>query len=359
MTVQQPDFKAKRVLVVAPAWVGDMVMAEPVFSRLKALGAAHVAVLAPSWTRALTTRMPTVDSEIAADFAHGELALKSRYVLAKSIRDTFDIAVILPRSLKSALIPFFAGIKTRIGYVGECRFGLLTHAYRLDKTLLPLTRDRFLYLVDKEKPQQPSNPVLIADKTNAWRLLADNGILFSDNDSGQNINNFKSTDSGQKILILCPGAEYGPSKQWSLSRFAAIANLAKQAGATVIALGSAKDQAIIQTIQNQASNVISLAGKTSITDAIDLLAIADAVLCNDSGLMHIAAAVQVPLLAIYGSTTPNMTPPLCAHAKVLQTPLTCRPCFLRQCPKTGADYMRCMDSIHVEQVWQWLAPRLL
>lgn len=335
----------RRVLVIAPAWVGDMVMAQTLFILLKQQGVEHLAILAPKWTLAVSERMPEVDERILGDFAHGQLAFGERKRLGQSLKGRFDAAIVLPKSLKSALVTFFARIPTRTGYVGECRYGLLNDARRLDKQRLPKTIQRFAYL-GFSRHAEPADlsilrslsalpcPKLQTDTDNQKRLTTEFALR-------------------SPVLALCPGAEYGPSKQWDLSRVAEVANRAHANGYQVIALGSPKDSAFIETIQQHAPQVQNLAGQTTIIDAIDLLAMADAVLTNDSGLMHIAAAVETNVFAVYGSTTPAMTPPLSDKAVIFaDDSLSCRPCFKRQCPKSGSDFMACMQSTTAETVWQ-------
>ncbi len=335
--------KAQRVLVIAPAWVGDMVMAQVLFSQLKAQGISHLAILAPKWTLAVAERMPEVDELILGDFAHGQVALSARRQLGKSLIGRFDTAIILPKSLKSALVPFFAKIPRRIGYVGELRYGLLTDARRLDKKRLPKTIQRFAYLgIDKSSTLPPlTYPQLLQDSNNQARLLR----LFN---------------LSQPLLALCPGAEYGPSKQWHLTRVAAVAEHAVKAGCQVIALGSRKDTPAIKTMQAITPQIKNLSGQTHLIDAIDLLGLARGVLTNDSGLMHIAAAVNSSVFVVYGSTTPQMTPPLTDKGVIFaDKTLACRPCFQRQCPKKGQAFMACMKATTAQQVWQAIEKTLL
>lgn len=325
-----------RVLVIAPAWVGDMVMAQTLFKGLKSQGVSHLAVVAPQWTLDVAQRMPEVDELILGNFAHGQLALRARRQLGQSLIGRFDQAIVLPKSLKSALVPFFAKIPQRIGYIGECRYGLLTDPRRLDKKRLPLTIERFAYLglpKDSSVVNLP-RPHLLTDHETQQRLIEQFALH-------------------RPLLVLCPGAEYGPSKQWYSADFAAVAEKAVNSGYQVIALGSPKDDAVIEKIKSICPSVINLSGKTSITEAIDLLGLAAAVITNDSGLMHIAAAVNVPVFAIYGSTTPEMTPPLTDKAVIFADEnLACRPCFQRQCPKKTTEFMCCMTATTPDAVWQ-------
>ncbi len=322
------------ILIIAPAWVGDMVMAQSLFKMLKQQGASKVSVLAPKWTLEVAKRMPEVDEFILGDFAHRQLAFGQRKKLGKSLLNKFDTAIILPKSFKSALVPFFAKIPNRIGFIGELRYGILTDARKLNKETLKRTVDRFIFLgcSNSSLKNLIANPRLETNMKNQQYLKSKFNL-------------------SEKILTLCPGAEYGPSKQWSLNRFAEIANFALDNGFQIIALGSEKDSSFIDVIQNNSKQIINLAGKTTITDAIDLLSMSDKVLTNDSGLMHIAAAVGVEVFAIYGSTTAEMTPPLSDKAVIIKNNnISCSPCFKRECPLKGSDFHKCMQSITVNKV---------
>jgi len=313
-----------------------MVMAQTLFSLLKSQGNQHLSVLAPEWTLALAKRMPEVNNTVLGDFAHGQLAFGARKALGKSLRGQFDSSIVLPSSLKSALVPFFAKIPYRVGYIGECRFGFLTDARKLDKNLLPRTIDRFTYLATQTAKAIPeiTLPHLNVDSDNQQRLR-------------------KQHDLHAPILAMCPGAEYGPSKQWPPDNFAKVAAHAICYGYQIIALGSGKDSALIANIRQHTPAIIDLAGKTSITDAIDLLDLSSVVVTNDSGLMHIAAAVNTHVIAIYGSTTPAMTPPLSKRASIFANDeLDCHPCFKRTCPKKGNNFMRCMQATSADRIWQ-------
>ncbi len=328
----------KKVLIIAPAWVGDMVMAQSLFKDLKEKGVEKISILAPKWTLEVAKRMPEVDELILGDFAHGQFAFSKRKEIGKSLINQFDTAIILPKSFKSALIPFFAKIPNRIGFVGELRYGLLTETRKLDKTNFPKTVQRFVFLGnDNGKKDENVNFEIIKPKLTV--NLENQRILK------------EKFGLSNKLIAICPGAEYGSSKQWSLKRFAKVSNIAITKGYQVIALGSAKDSAFIETIQNNSKSVINLAGKTTIIDAIDLLAMSEKVLTNDSGLMHIAAAVGSEVFAIYGSTTTKMTPPLSEKAKIIKNNnIDCSPCFKRECPLKGEEFHKCMKTISVDSV---------
>ncbi len=312
-----------KILVIGPAWVGDMVMAQTLFKLLKQRAPeVTIHVLAPMWTSPLLERMPEVSKVLALPIKHGALALRKRYVIGKHLRhEHYDQAIALPNSFKSALIPFWARIPCRIGWRGEMRYGLLNDRRILDKTKLPLMIERFAALgLDKNAvlPKELPWPKLEAKKL-------DDAVLqkFGLNHAAL----------GNKILALCPGAEYGAAKRWPASYFAEVARAKLAAGWQVWLFGGNKDQAIAAEIQQHTSNgCVDLTGKTSLAEVIDFLAIVSVVVSNDSGLMHIAASLERPLVVIYGSSSPKFTPPLTKDVSIISLNLPCSPCFKRECP---------------------------
>lgn len=328
-----------RILVIGPAWVGDMVMAQVLFRCLKALHPeATIDVCAPEWSRSLTERMPEVNHSLSLKLGHGQWGWGARKALGQSLKGQYDFAYVLPNSWKSALIPFWAGIPERVGYVGEWRFGLLNRARRLNKTVLPLMIERFAalaYPTGAVLPDPLPKPRLVVHPDNVRAALARYGLKAE-----------------KPILAMCPGAEFGPSKRWPETYYADIANRALAVGKQVWIFGSPKDSIVAKAIMDASQQAcVDLTGKTSLGDAIDLLSLASQVLSNDSGLMHIAAALDRPLVAVYGSTDPSFTPPLSDHATIVRTGISCSPCFKRECP---LGHHRCMKDLSVEQVWQAL-----
>ncbi|MDO3387404.1 lipopolysaccharide heptosyltransferase II [Gilvimarinus sp. SDUM040013] len=331
---------AKRVLIVGPSWVGDMVMAQSLFKALRRHSPdMHIDVLAPAWSRPITERMPEVATSIDMPVGHGKVMLKARWRLARELaKSGYDQAIVLPNSLKSALVPAFAGIAVRTGWRGEWRYGLLNDIRTLDKEQFPLMVDRFVALgAPSSAPSQLAAPwpSLSSDQSRLPSLLHRYNLR---------------TDS--PVLALCPGAEFGPAKRWPAIHYAALAQAQIEAGWQVWVFGSAKDAPVAQDIvahlpESSRAQVYSLAGETTLADAIDLLAASDAVVSNDSGLMHIAAALGRPLVAVYGSTSTAFTPPLGDKVKTVSLSLSCQPCFARQCPLT---HQKCLVDLAPAQV---------
>lgn len=325
-----------KIVVVGPAWVGDMVMAQCLFKVIKQHNPnVIIDVLAPSWSLPLLARMPEVANAIVMPIGHGKLALAERYRLAKSLRDQYQQAIVLPNSFKSALIPLWAHIPLRTGWRGEMRYVVLNDVRKLDKVRYPLMIERFMALglpANAALPKEYPLPELIISSESQHAALAHHQLAIT----------------SVPILALCPGAEFGPAKRWPEEHYAAIANEKLQAGWQVWLFGSAKDQDSASKIMAlTAQRCVDLTGQTQLEAAIDLLSLATVVVSNDSGLMHIAAALRKPLVAVYGPTSASFTPPLHDKAKIVSLSLPCQPCFQRTCP---LKHHHCMQNLLPEQV---------
>ncbi len=331
--------RSLKILVVGPSWVGDMVMAQTLFITLKRIFHGHwpeIDVLAPAWSRPILARMPEVNRAIDMPVGHGQVRLADRRALARQLRASrYDWAIVLPNSLKSALIPLLARIPRRTGWVGEQRYGLLNDARRLDKLRYPLMIERFVALAVPDGnpfPRPIPPPALTVDAGNVSAARA----------------RFALQDE-RPVLALCPGAEFGEAKRWPAAHYAAVAAERLAAGWQVWLFGSKNDQPVTGEIaaalpDDQRDQVQDLAGRTELADAVDLLSVADAVVSNDSGLMHIAAALGRALVVVYGSTSPGFTPPLGERVRIERTGVECSPCFQRECPLTEQRY-RCLTEL--------------
>jgi heptosyltransferase-2 len=312
--------KQERILVVGPAWVGDMVMAQSLFMSLQQQNPdVTIDVLAPAWSLPLLSRIPQVNEAIVLPVMHGELALATRFKIGRQLRNKgYTRAIVIPRSFKAALVPFFAGIPVRTGYRSEMRYGLINDMRPLDKEVLTQTVQRQVALGLPGTADQPPTtpyPELRIDDHNQKRLLSDLGL---------------SLDS--PIIGLMPGAEYGPAKQWPIAYYQELAAKLIASGYQAWVFGSKKEYALGEQIAQAGSGVINLCGKTHLEDVIDLIALCDSVVSNDSGLMHVACATGRRVIAIYGSSSPVYTPPLSKNAEVIYLNLECSPCFKRICP---------------------------
>ena len=295
----------------------------------------HIDVLAPPWTEKLLRQMPEVHDVITNPFSHGDFSLLSRRRFGMQLRVAhYSQAIVLPNSWKSALVPFFADIPVRTGFAGEMRYGLLNDARKLNKKKLPLMVERFAQLAEARhdevaRPLPP--PQLQVSEAQRSEALAKFGLTLD-----------------KPVAVFCPGAEYGPAKRWPPQYYAELAQYLRAQGYAVWLIGSAKDSPIAETIVALGNEPCrNLCGVTDLVEAIALLSCADLVVSNDSGLMHIAAALNRDLLAIFGSSSPQFTPPLSDKAQVLSLGLSCSPCFKRVCP---LGHFNCMLKLPPKEV---------
>ncbi|HEY8358032.1 MAG TPA: lipopolysaccharide heptosyltransferase II [Ramlibacter sp.] len=311
--------------VIAPQWIGDAVMTEPLLRRLQARG-ERLAVGALPWVAPVYRAMPQVDEVIELPFRHGGLQFRERRALGKQLHGRFDTAYVLPNSLKSALLPLLAGIPKRVGYLGESRVGLLTHRLKNPKGKPPMVA--FYSALSGEAGIVHDIPRLQLDASFVAEVLQRHGL------------------SARGYVVMAPGAEYGPAKRWPH-----FGELAAALAQPVLLLGSGKESALCEAIRAQsAGDCRNLAGRTSLEEAFALIAGAANVVSNDSGLMHVAAAFGVEQVALFGSSSPLHTPPLNARAQVVWLkqdpgylpPLDCSPCFERECP---LGHFRCLVDV--------------
>jgi heptosyltransferase-2 len=330
-----------RTLIVAPSWVGDALLSHPLLVRLnEARPDGSLDVLGPPWALPVYRRMPEVRDVIAMPFGHGDLRLGERRAFARTL-PTYDRAIVLPNSWKAALIPWHAGIPVRTGYRGEMRYGLLNDIRALDEKALPRIVERYAALaqpagVPLRRPVP--EPRLASDRVRIAATLAKLGLA-----------------DDRPAAAFAPGAEYGPAKRWPARHFAELARDFAGRGWQVWLLGSGKDASVTAEIRAQSGAAcVDLAGRTSLDEAIDLLAAATRVVTNDSGLMHIAAALDRPTAAIFGSSSPEFTPPLSAHARVITLRLSCSPCFARVCPLGHTNCLEQLDPARVLAAFEGL-----
>ena len=333
------------ILIIAPNWIGDAVMTQPLLAALKSqYPASTIDVLASTWVAPIYRACSEVNHVIEANFQHKQLQWGLRKQLANDLRlRGYQACFILPNSLKSALIPWIANIPFRIGYRGELRFGLINIALNNpSKINRPPMVEHYLAL-----SQLLSDEETLAAKTLTPKLNVSSSAKQSIDKKLSDAN----IDS-KSVFIFCPGAEYGPTKRWPASHFAELANhLAQQLpNANIILLGSKSDHELAKAILQQSQDSVKIhnwCGNTSLDEAIALIGMAKAVVSNDSGLMHIAAALKTPQIAIFGSSDPAHTPPLSENAKVIWLNLPCSPCHKKECP---LGHLKCLNDILPQQV---------
>jgi len=316
------------ILVIGPRWVGDMVMAQSLFIALKELRPdAAIDVMAPAWAAPLVGRMPEIRARIDAPFSRKKLELGLRWKTGRALKGRYDRAFVMQGSWKSALVPFFAGIRHRTGHRREMRYGLINDIVPLPDRLKRKTADAFFSLAGGGTFRPPR---LSVDTGSQRALLAQHAL------------------SEGKFVALMPGAEFGPAKRWPSEKYAEFARRFLADGLQVALFGSANDRSVTAEIAALAPGAVDLSGATRLEDAIDLIAAARLAVSNDSGLMHIAAAVGTPVVAVYGSTSPENTPPLTERRELVWLGLDCSPCHQRICP---LGHLNCLNTLDVDRVF--------
>lgn len=334
-----------RILVIAPSWLGDLVMSQSLYKAIKKANPdATIDLYALKWMFPIIKRMDEVNNVIENPFAHGSFDFLKRKNEGMKLRSKYDKAIILPNSWKSALVPFFAGVKERCGFIGESRYFLLND-YRNNKKDFPLMVERYSALAfskDSVKTAQDLPNILypsLKTQEPSCSLLEKLNLSLS-----------------RPLLALGCGANYGPSKLWPPAYFAEVADKWIEKGGAVLGIGSKNDIPTVNKIKERIdvrnlSYFYDIAGKTNLVEALDLTAKAAAAVCNDSGLMHLVAAVGVPQVAIFGSTSTGYTPPLSDRAVCLESDEPCHPCFERTCKfKTYACLKKITPNLVIEQL---------
>lgn len=332
-----------KILIIGPSWVGDMVMSQSLYKELKAVHPnSSIDVLAPAWCKPILERMPEINNAIEMPIGHGSFDLLGRIKIGRQLKSTrYDHAYVLPNSAKSALIPLFASVNKRTGWKGEFRYGLLNDL-RPNKKVFQYMVERYVALaypieemLSRVSIDTISKPALTVDMK-SQQVLRASLKLHCD----------------RPIIGLCPGAEFGPAKRWPEEYYAQVAEFAIKSGQQVWLFGSTKDQETTYKILSAISEdckpyCFDIAGKTKLIEVLDLLACCHTVISNDSGLMHVSAAVGCDIIALYGSTSPMYTPPLSERVDVLHTDIDCRPCFKRECP---LGHLKCLKELSPETV---------
>jgi len=335
-----------KFLIIGPSWVGDMVMSQSLYITLKEqYPNCRIDVIAPAWCKPILERMPEVSKAITMPFGHGEFNLFGRRSIGKTLQaENYDHAIVLPNSAKSALIPWFANIPKRTGWKGEMRFGLLNDI-RTNKKDFQYMVERYVALA------HPKSSMHSSEALGGLHTLPVPKLHINIAEQDKTRSKFNLTEE-KRVIGLCPGAEFGPAKQWPVEHYAKVADAMADNGYQVWLFGSQKDQETTKSIRNLVSQsnqkmIIDLAGKTSLIEAVDMLAICESVVSNDSGLMHVAAAVECKVVGIYGSTSPEYTPPLAKDIQIMSTDIKCRPCFKRECP---LGHLKCLKELYPEKV---------
>lgn len=306
------DMSKKRILIIGPSWVGDMLMSQSLYRRLKAENPrCEIDVLAPEWCRGLLERMPEVANTIVMPVGHGQLQWGVRKRLAAMLQPRgYDQAIVLPNSLKSALVPWLAQIPERTGWLGEMRYFLLNDPRKLHQDRFPRMVERYVALGGPVVRQAADLPAILPPQLRVSAVEQQAALA-------------EFALPAERLIGICPGAEFGPAKRWPDYHYATLASRLIAEGWNVVCFGSAKDAEVAEAIREQLPDeqqaaFYPLAGRTTLPQVVDLLAACAGVVTNDSGLMHVAAAVNTPLVALYGPTSPEFTPPLSDRAEIIR-----------------------------------------
>lgn len=315
----------KKILIISPSWLGDLIMSQSLYKSLKKQAPdCEITLYAPKFLHPIISRMPEVSHIIENPFGHGQLRLKDRYLEGKKLQSYhFNEAIILANSIKSALVPFFAKIEKRTGFIGENRY-LLLNNIRKNKEDFPRMVERYVALAYSKQEVQTKDDLQGKIDYPSLKASANTELLSK-----------FGLNSNSKYLALGCGANYGPAKLWPTEYFAQVCDFWIEHGGSILAFGSTKDKKIVEDIKQKLkvpnTNFLDIAGQTNLTEALDILSICKCAICNDSGLMHTVAAVGIPQVTIFGSTSTNYTPPLSDKALMLESTQPCHPCFKRTC----------------------------
>ena len=316
----------KKILIIAPAWIGDLIMSASFIKALKKNQNNSIDILVNSNLLHLANVIPGIRKVIASETEHGRLSLIYRIKKGLSLRsEQYDECYILTNSYKSAIIPFIARIKKRIGYLGEFRYGLINLIKQPIERNLGMV-NRYLHLID-QKYTHKANPV--------FDLKTDKELIF---------NKYKFDG---KYIVFCPDAEYGPAKRWPTNKWLNLANdLSKLYNVIIVGLDTSISNAFRSLESDKITNLI---GKTNLLEVMQIIASSEGVISNDSGLMHVSASLGKKIIALYGSSSPTYTPPLISKEKrdIIYKDLDCSPCFKRVCP---LGHTKCLNDIKVDEV---------
>lgn len=337
MPSKEPKKEVQKILVRAPNWIGDAVMAIPTLSALRArFPESRITLLAKPPVAALFEHHPVIDRLLVYESPGRHAGITGLWRLVRSIREgRFDLAFLLQNAFEAALITAAAGIPERVGYAADGRRFLLTKT--LDRKSAPRhQREAYLHLMDlmKTEGEFERRPFLVItekERQSASDLLLAEGIA-----------------RWEQVIGINPGAAYGSSKRWNPARFAAVADQMQEGFSAKIAIfGGPAEVAIAEEVRrNMKRPAVVLAGKTTVRTMMALIARCRLFITNDSGPMHIASALGVPVVAVFGPTNPDATSPAGTDDLIIRNKVECAPCTHRECP---IDH-RCMTGVSVEAV---------
>ena len=320
-----------KTLIIGPNWLGDIILSIPLLKSLRSKG-HHITYMAPKSYQPIINKIKEIDLFIPTSFTSGKLEFRKRRVLGHSLRQTFDQSYILPNSWKSAHIAYAAKIPHRAGFLGEVRWGMLTHIHRKPLDPLISTAQKFLSL---------SGASLTPEYYPQLQI---------NNEQQQKLINTYGLNPHKKILALCPGAIFGPSKRWPLYHFISLTTFFPTHEWDIYLFGGPLEKNLADEFSSRCPREFyNFVGKLSLDEMTDLLSLASVSVTNDSGLLHVSAALNLKIVALYGSTHPKIAPPLCKHHRIHYLNLPCQPCKKRICPLS---HLKCLHDVTAEEVYQ-------
>ena len=324
----------QKLLIIPQNWLGDIVMSQTLLKKIKSNNPkTSIDILVNSSLKNLVERMPEINKVIILDCNHRELGLFKRLRLAKEIKkSSYDRSIVLSRSLKSSLIPYFAKIPIRTGELGELRYLFINDLKEFSKESRRKTASRYISMYSGKNEELSGNYYPSLD---------------SNSENIKNLSEKYDLKKDKKVIIFAPGAAFGPSKMWPVNKFRELGKKLNN-DFKILILGSNNEKSIGNDIVTN-KNMVNLCGKTSIADAVDLMHISKFCVSNDSGLMHLAAATNTKSISIYGSTSPDFTPPLTKNKDIHYKGMSCSPCFEKKC-KYG--HYNCLVDIHSDDVFK-------
>jgi heptosyltransferase II len=336
----------KRILIRGTNWVGDAVMSIPALREIRRIfPKSHIALLVRPWVRDVYSAVDFVDHVLEYDNQGAHKGLRGMHRISAELRQShFDMAILLQNAFEAAFLAWIARIPIRLGYARDARSCFLTHSCRVDPQVRKVHQAYYYLdmlasagLLERRLWERSDYPLEI-------RI----GVGEEDRKAARGILRAHGIEDGQLVIGLNPGAYYGGAKRWLSDRYAEVADaLVLKHAARIVIFGARGERKIAEEItQRMNATPVILAGETTLGQLMGLLKECGLLITNDSGPMHLAAALDVPQLAIFGSTSEVATGPLSGQAEVIRHPVDCSPCFLRECP---IDF-RCMTLISAERV---------
>jgi len=335
------DFTGVRKIIIRSTnWVGDAVLTTPAVRAIREnFPEARIALLAKPWVAPVFHNNPHLDKILVYESEGRHRGWLGKARLVRELRrQRFQLAVLFQNAFEAAFLVYMAGVPIRIGYDSDCRGALLTRRIPVDQDRVGSHHIEYYLGILQGASLRPGDRKLTLELSDIERARAEE--ILKEN----------QISPSRPLVVINPGATFGSSKRWPLERYAALGDRIRAAwGAQIVILGGPGERTVgrqISALMNR--GCINLCGRTSLREAAALIEKCELFVTNDSGLMHVAAAFDIPLIAIFGSTDPAATGPTNPRSRIVQVPASCSPCLKRECPEDH----RCMNEISVDQVYE-------